>query len=503
LPAATPPAAPTAPRRVHVGRILVLLLLLVLAAILTAYLDTRIERIVLALSRDRAGGSIRIGDMRSRLALTRLVFRDVRWLGPGGEELLFAREVRVNYGLLSLLRRGLILDRLEIRGARAALVRDSGGEWIIVRALAALGAGEPGRPTPVVVDVLALEDATIRVRDVPRRLAITLEGISSRTALRLPRLALTTRTQARGGSFERAGERVKLGPLRLAAHMAGGPAPEGAGRQRSERNALVVDGARLAVGGSALRFRGALADPAALDGLDGHLAGDIDTRDLEALRPTGRHLRGTLAIEAKVRGSLARPHAAGVARAGEAAVGDLRIHGLEARFDFLPPALRVPSLALSAFGGKLEGSARIDTEMAGYLVDLRCRGISGRRLVDYVLPGPLFEHVRERVAMRAEQGIYEDLEGTLRAEGRGFAPVSLEGSAALRFASPERPAEAVPFLLDARLRAGGGKVVVERLHLDSADLRVRVGPGTEPAAAESRARTASRLQSSIGHQTRR
>jgi hypothetical protein len=81
--------------------------------------------------------------------------------------------------------------------------------------------------------------------------------------------------------------------------------------------------------------------------------------------------------------------------------------------------------------------------------------------------------------------IYERLEGTIDLEGAGFLPEEARGIATLSFRAPgQAPGTPGAFLLDALVRVEQGEMRFERLRLDSADLRVRVGnPATPPTPA--------------------
>jgi hypothetical protein len=109
------------------------------------------------------------------------------------------------------------------------------------------------------------------------------------------------------------------------------------------------------------------------------------------------------------------------------------------------------------------------------------------RLVNLLLAGPLFEDARAHVGRGVEKGIYERLEGTVDLAGSGFTPERMRATASLLFRAPgQAPGTAGAFFLDAFVRVDQRALRFERLRLDSADLRVRVGnpvPAPSPAGA--------------------
>lgn len=467
-------AAAETPRsgRFRPRRFLLLVSILALVAAAGSLVDAAIEKNALAIARGSVRGDLRVTGVESHVLLTRLTLTGVSWVGPDGALLFASPRVSIDWSWLSFLRRGPLLDRLELISPRVNLVRAPGGGWNFVDAVPALSAPPGGpRPAPLVIDRLVIEGGALRVSDRTQDVDFSLEGLSAETAVRLPRLAARCTIEARGGFLAHAGVRHVLGPLRVAARLKG--------------VAMTIDRADLSMGASKVRIGGRVGNAPALSGVDLHARGDLDATDLRTLLPSLEGLSGTIAIDGRMTGSVARPRIGGKLHGRRAKAWGLVMDDLQARFDFDYPAIRVPSIDIATLGGRINGDGALDLARRDYRLDLRCRGISGKRLVDLVLAGPLFEDARGRVDRRAREGIYEQLEGTIDLEGAGFAPERARGIANLSFQAPgQAPGSPGAFLLDAMVRVERGELRFERLRLDSADLRVRVGnPPAPPAPA--------------------
>ncbi len=458
--------------RLRPRRLLLLAVILALMVTGGSLVDAAIERNALAVARGYVHGDLRVDGVESHVLLTRLALTGVSWRGPDRALLFTASRVSIDWSWLSLLRRGAVLNRLEIVSPRLDVVRAASGGWNVLDAIPALSAPSGPRPVPVAIDRLLVEGGALRVSDRTRDSDFALEGLSANAALGLPRLAARGTIEARGGVLTRAGVRRDLGPLRLAAHLEGG--------------AIAIDRADLSVGASRVRVGGRVGNALEMSGFDLRARGDLAAEDLRTLLPSLDGLSGRITIDGRVTGSAARPRAAGTLRGSRSKAWAFEMDDLRARFDVDYPALRIPSISIAALGGRIDGSGALDLARRDYRLDLRCRDISGTRLVDLVLAGPLFEDARARVGRRGSEGVYEGLEGTIDLEGSGFTPEQAQGIALLSFRAPgQAPGTPGAFLLDARVRVGQGEMRFERVRLDSADLRVRVG---EPAAALAPAR---------------
>ncbi len=464
--AETPSAARFRPRR-----LLLLAAVLALIAAAGALVDTAIEKNVLAVVRGYVHGDLRVDRVDSHVLLTRLTLTGVSWRGPDGAPLFASPRVSIDWSWLTLLRRGPVLDRLEIVSPRLNLVRAGGGGWNLADAVPILSAPAGPRPVPVAIDRLLVEGGTLHVSDRTRDAELALDGLAADAALGLPRLAVRGSIGARGGTLTRAGVRRVLGPLRVAAHLDGG--------------ALAMDHGELSMGTSKVRFDGRVGNAGDFSGLDLRARGDLEAGDLRTLLPWLDRLSGKIAIDARVSGSAARPRVGGELRGSRANAWGLAMDHLRARFDYDQRALRVSAMEITALGGRIAGGGALDFARRDYRLDLRCRGISGTRLVNLLLADPLFEDARARVSRRTREGTYEQLAGTIDLEGNGFAPEEARGIANLSFHAPGRaPGTPGAFLLDALVHVERGEMRFERLRLDSADLRVRVGnPASPPAPA--------------------
>jgi len=475
--AASLPAGPAEPLRPR--RLLLLLAILAMIAAGGALVDAAIERNAPAVARGFVRGDLRVAGVSSHVLLTRLTLTGVSWKGPDGAPLLSARRVSIDWSLLSLLRRGIVLDRLTLEQPRLSLSRAAGGGWNVLEAIPALAAPPGGRAAPVVIDRLVIDRGALRLSDRARDAALALDGVSTHVALGLPRLAVRGEAAASGGALTRAGKRRPLGPLRLAAHLDGG--------------ALAIDDARVSLGASHLRAEGRVGKAIDLSDLDLRMRGDLAAEDLRTFVPALDRLHGAITLDARVTGSASRPRSRGALRGGRARAGAFEMDALRARFDYVRPVLRVFAIDVAALGGRSSGSGTIDTSRRDYRVHLRSREISGSRLVNLVLAGPAFENARARVGRRAQEGIYERLEGTIDLAGSGFAPERAKGTASFLFRSPgHAPGTAGEFVLDGLVRVERGELRFDRIRLDSVDLRVRVGnPGTPPGSAGAELRPAS------------
>jgi len=463
-----PPASVSRfPAKLRPRRLAVLLVFVGLLLLTGRWLDARIERRAQSLGRTWLQGRVDVASVSSYLLLTRFTVRGFSWTAPDGTRILAARRVAVNYSLLSLLGRGIVLDRLELEGVDADLVRAADGTWGIVHAIPALA--RTGAPARIFVNHIMIKGGRIRVEDQRAGTGLTLEGVSADSMLRLPRLRFATRTEVSGATIRRPSGTQQLGPLRVAAHM--------------EREALMIDHAEVLVHGSRVRVDGRVDDVPALSGLDLRVRGEVKAEDLHGIDPMLHRFEGKARVSARVRGTALDPRAEGSVRAGAGEIYGVAINDLAARFTLARSQVRVAKLDVLAFGGKLDGHGAVRPASLGYTFDLRCREVRGKRLLGYLLPRPLFDQLQNRLRDPALEREVDRLDGTIRLEGNGFALSRMEGSAALLFRTSVRPDAPLAtdggFLLDALIRMNRGDILFKRLRLDSSELRVRVGSASQ------------------------
>ncbi|MCU0606047.1 MAG: translocation/assembly module TamB domain-containing protein [Candidatus Edwardsbacteria bacterium] len=158
---------------------------------------------------------------------------------------------------------------------------------------------------------------------------------------------------------------------------------------------------------------------------------------------------GTVTLDATAAGPLATPQGLVAISATPCTAGGIAIEGLAARIRLASGAVQVDQLALSAGGGRVTATARLD---------YRQRAYDGELIVQHLDIG--------RIVAASRRVLSSDLNGTLAFAGSGFDRDRLAGRA--RMAMARSSVNDIPITsLDAAVRASGGVIEIERFRLES------------------------------------
>lgn len=268
----------TVVRRVAIGVLALLALLVIGGAIFTATFDVnRYKPQIVGAVKERTGRTLRFdGDLSLSLFPRLAVKLPPTTLSEPGRDAVFARlqSAQASVALLPLLRKELEVDAVRLDGLQATVVRRKDGSTNIDDVLrprkegAPAGKGEPASAPAATIGAVQLRDADITYRDLAAGRTVRLAGFD----LRAGRYAAGVRMPVEASAAVTVNQPAFAGRLEFQADVEWG-----------------AQGEVRAVRGLSFKGDGTLnKQPVAIDAKAGHLVATADALDVRGLEVTAR-----------------------------------------------------------------------------------------------------------------------------------------------------------------------------------------------------------------------